>query len=383
MKVKQWLRRRWQGAAWLAGALVVAGLAIAVSGIIPIKGSAGHWPITRWFLDFSKVRSVRTQSAFIDAPPLDDPRLVLLGAGHFETACRSCHGSPGEPTPPVVRHMTPTPPELTERVKRYDAEELFYIVRHGIKFTGMPGWPDLERTDEIWAMVAFLQSFPELDAAGYRALVYGDLQIQPPPSSAMRRTTSQSVGHLADALCSRCHGSDGTGRGRGAFPKLAGQREAYLFNALEAFADGRRPSGVMEPVAAWLTQRERQELARYYASMPAMRSELASNQTAESAVDEGERLAHRGIPERKVPSCADCHGPSLTRAKPEYPILAGQYTAYLINQLELFQNGRRGGADYSHLMLHVVPGLTRSDINALAHYFASRPSPSPRNGVTE
>ena len=69
--------------------------------------------------------------------------------------------------------MTPPPPELTGRVSRYKAEELFSIVKHGIKFTGMPAWPVQQRDDEVWAVVAFLRRMPEVDAAEYRRLAYG------------------------------------------------------------------------------------------------------------------------------------------------------------------------------------------------------------------
>ena len=70
--------------------------------------------------------------------------------------------------------MTPPPPFLPEKVPQWQPHELFWIVRHGVKFTGMPAWPALGRTDEVWAMVAFLRRLPEMEPEAYRALATGD-----------------------------------------------------------------------------------------------------------------------------------------------------------------------------------------------------------------
>lgn len=72
----------------LVGALGIAGFLVAASGIIPIKASSGHWAITRWFLNFSMERSVATHSVGLEAPRLDEPWLVLKGAGPYRPGTR-------------------------------------------------------------------------------------------------------------------------------------------------------------------------------------------------------------------------------------------------------------------------------------------------------
>ena len=148
--------------------------------------------------------------------------------------------------------MTPPPPPLGKEVAEWDPAELFYIVKHGIKFTGMPAWPAEHRDDEIWAVVAFLQKPPSLDGESYRRLVEGEPQaVTGAPIEHV--LPSESIRPLIRQNCSRCHGHDGNGRGTGAFPKLAGQKPEYLFASLAAYASGARNSGIMEPIAAALT----------------------------------------------------------------------------------------------------------------------------------
>lgn len=370
-RTRQWLLH----SAVVLGVLALLGAAVAASGIVPIRASSGHWDLTRWFLQFAKHRSVALHSIGTEVPPLDDPRLVLQGAGHYETGCRPCHGSPGFPHPRIAQQMTATPPYLGETLGRWDPGELFYIVKHGIKFTGMPAWPAQYRDDEVWAVVAFLQQLPDLDAASYQRLVYGEAAPDisaPAGESTLLQGLARTPPLAVQTACGRCHGARGEGRGQGAFPRLAGQRPRYLYNALNAYARGERHSGIMEPVAASLTQDDMRALARYYGSLPAATPAPPAAARLE-AIARGQKIAGRGVPEDKIPSCQDCHGPGATRAKPAYPRLAGQYEKYLVLQLDLFKKRHRGGSAYAHLMHPVAAHLTPAQIRDVAAYYASLP----------
>ena len=160
-KAKHWVFKA------IAFAVVAAlgGFLFAASGIMPIKASSGHWPITAWLLNFTMRRSVITHSLGMNAPKLDDAALVAKGATHYEFGCRPCHGGPHLPQPVIAGHMTPHPPHLPPEIPKWQPEELFYIVKHGVKFTGMPAWPAQQRDDEVWAVVAFLLKIPQTHRA--------------------------------------------------------------------------------------------------------------------------------------------------------------------------------------------------------------------------
>lgn len=349
---KTWLLR---GGA-LAAALAALGFLVMVSGVIPLRASSGHWAITEWVLSFTMRRSVATHSLGIDAPAdLRAPGLVLRGAGHYESACRFCHGAPGARMPVVPAAMTPHPPPLQQTARELDAEELFYVVKHGVKLTGMPAWPAQQRSDEVWPVVAFLLELRDMDAAQYRSLTR-------PAAPA-----GDGVPDVVRTACIRCHGADGQGRLEGAFPRLAGQREAYLGASLAGYARGDRESGIMEPIAARLTPEERREAARYYAALPPMRA------TAGASSELGARIARDGIPEQKLPACRGCHGPAAAARRDVYPRLAGQQAWYLRDQLALFRAGERGGGTrYAPLMREVASHeLSDAQIRAVADHFAS------------
>jgi len=355
------------------GGLIVIGLVVStlvvVSGIVPIKASSGHWPITKWFLQFSKNRSVATHSQAIEPPPLDDPARVLRGAGHFETACARCHGSPLRDRSPVALASTPTPPKLPPLIQKREPRELFYVVKHGILFTGMPAWPAQSRDDEVWDMVAFLIQLPAMDDQAYRDLVFLESN-----SDAESVIPHKGMGPVE--TCQRCHGDEGTGRGQGAFPHLAGQNEQYIRSALDAYATGERNSGVMQTVAAVLTSQERQAFAAHFAELEPASStgdDSADDTSAEeeASIARGREIVEKGIPAENVPSCKDCHGPDGSIVSNRYPLLAGQPASYIQRQLELFHDQRRGGGPAANLMEPVASGLPQESFRDVARYYES------------
>jgi cytochrome c553 len=340
------------------GAITIAAVGVT-SGVMPIKASSGHWRITAAILDFAKTRSVSTHSWSIEAPAVDDEVMVLQGAAHYETGCAQCHGSPDRALPPVMAAMTPPPPALGDRLTRWTPAELYSIVKHGIKFTGMPGWSVPQRDDEVWAMVAFLRRLPQLDAAAYRRLVSGP--ESPPTAAAVRN------------VCWRCHGLDGTGRGPGAFPSLAGQRAEYLYASLRAFANRSRFSGTMSGAAAMLSDGEMRAAAAYYAALPSRQGDAASDA---ARVSRGAAIASRGIPERDIPACIECHGPTDQPKNPAYPQLAGQHPRYLRQQLQLLRERHRGGSPHVALMQVFADRLQPDEARDVSVYYGSLAGPS-------
>jgi cytochrome c553 len=346
--------------------LAVLGFIFSASGIIPIKASSGHWPITAWILDFSKRRSVSTHTLTLKPPPLDEPSLTLKGAAHYELECANCHGSPNLQTPRIAQGMTPPPPYLPPRISRWESEELFYIVKHGIKFTGMPAWPAQQRDDEVWAMVAFLRTLPTLDGERYQRLVSGETGANAPPL----KIAPESLPPAIAANCGRCHGPDGLGGGVGAFPKLAGQRKDYLLDSLQAFARGERHSGIMEPILVGKSPEELQGLANYFSGLLPLSAPSSVTDENREAIVRGEAIAQQGIPGQDVPPCAGCHDHLSLPRNPHYPKLSGQYSNYLWLQLELFKKDQRGGGPFARVMRPVAIRLTTEQMRDVSLYYS-------------
>lgn len=336
--------------------VVVAGALVAFftvwAGVIGVGASSGHWKVTDWFLHWAMRSSVRTAALGTTVPTFTQSMLPMA-AGHFEAGCAICHGSPARPRPDSVRHMLPAPPDLKDKIGTWNDAELFQIVQHGVRLTGMPAWPVQTRADEAWAMVAFLRRYPEMDASAYRALT----GLAGTPSTGMDRTV---------VACNGCH-APGRLDAQSLIPRLAGQSETYLEQTLAAYAGKTRPSGIMAVAIQGLTEPELKALARHFANQaPAIAREPSSNELTRR----GEMLAMKGNPERRIPACLSCH--DKPAANPAYPRLSGQTEAYLAGQLRLFSGKIRGGGPFKDVMTRAAANLEDDDITALATYFSGR-----------
>lgn len=351
----------------MAGTAALMGSAtlFAWSGLYDIAASGGHWQIVETFLEFGMRNSVKTNAARIEAPELDNPDLIRLGAGHFHRGCAFCHGAPGMPVNPIAKQMLPSPPDLSVSMRPWKERELFWIVKHGFKYTGMPGWVALERDDEIWAVVAFLERLPTLDAESYRDLALGAVRVEPRSGSEL--ATSESNPEAVSA-CARCHGAESERPLSNLVPVLHGQPSDYLFSALKAYAEGKRRSGIMQPLAADLRDEDMRNLADYFAGLPLPQEEP---RPADSAlIESGRKLALEGAPEAGIPPCAACHGNPGGGA----PRLAGQHAAYMAGQLRLWKAGHVPQTAGAALMAPVAQRLSDDQIDAVSAYFATIPA---------
>jgi len=151
--------------------VVLSGFAAIYAGAYDVAATSPHWPVTTWLLTTARTRSIKAHAANIQTPPgLDDPAKVLIGVGHFAAHCAVCHGAPGVPKGAMARGLYPPPPNLAKTALLYTPAELFWILRHGIKMTGMPSWSD-HSDEEIWATVGFLEKLPGMSEREYAELL--------------------------------------------------------------------------------------------------------------------------------------------------------------------------------------------------------------------
>ena len=147
--------------------VIACGIAFIYSGLYDVAATARHWPVTAWVLQTARTRSIEMHAAAITPPPgLATEANVLMGVDHFSTHCAVCHGAPGVPKGDIAGGLYPQPPNLAGAARQFTPGELFWILKHGIKMTGMPAWSDHSDT-ELWAIVAFLEKLPTMSEAEY------------------------------------------------------------------------------------------------------------------------------------------------------------------------------------------------------------------------
>jgi mono/diheme cytochrome c family protein len=161
----------------LAFVLVIAFLIVVVtvfvwSGAYNVAATVPHWKVTHWFLEKVREQSITTHSRGITVPSLKDPKLADIGFKNYHAMCRSCHNAPGYSRTEIAKGLNPKPPDFASKdVKMRKEIKLYWIIKNGIKMTGMPAFGPTHSEDELWGVVAFLKKLPSLKPEEYKAMV--------------------------------------------------------------------------------------------------------------------------------------------------------------------------------------------------------------------
>lgn len=159
---------------WLGGLVLLLVLAFGVAfigaGAYNVAADVPHWSLTRSAMEQVRTRSIARHSSDIEVPALDDAALVTSGAGNYDAMCAGCHLKPGVESTEMSRGLYPAPPNLARRPLE-DPAAAFWVIKHGIKMTGMPAWGKSMEDEYVWGLVAFLNELPGVSADRYRELV--------------------------------------------------------------------------------------------------------------------------------------------------------------------------------------------------------------------
>jgi mono/diheme cytochrome c family protein len=105
-----------------------------------------------------------SQSSF-PAEPADRPSSIQEGDKLFGTECSECHGYTGRKPTDAGRWMYPRAADLgSSEVQRYSDHELFWIVKNGIRLSGMPAFGRVESDEHIWNLVHYVRTLPSKEA---------------------------------------------------------------------------------------------------------------------------------------------------------------------------------------------------------------------------
>ena len=148
------------------------GIAVLLwSGVYNVAADEPHSRAVHEFLEVGRERSVAVRALDIDVPDLADPELLERGAGNYAAMCETCHLRPGLPDSELRRGLDPQPPALADARPDSNSAREFWIIKHGLKATGMAAWGRSMDDDSIWGMVAFLRWLPDRDEGEYLAAV--------------------------------------------------------------------------------------------------------------------------------------------------------------------------------------------------------------------
>jgi mono/diheme cytochrome c family protein len=143
------------------------GLIVVFSGLYNVAASRPHSKLAYWLLGATMERSVEHHAGGVRPP---GQASVVEGASHFAQMCVLCHGGPGVERSEIGQGLNPLAPDLSEEGAEWSLEEVYWVVKHGIKMTGMPAFVATHSEEQLWAMAYFVKQLPQLAPEQYQEL---------------------------------------------------------------------------------------------------------------------------------------------------------------------------------------------------------------------
>lgn len=190
---------------------LAAGVGMVYVGVYDIAATRQHTGPVYLLLDYAMRKSVKQRAESIQVPNLSSEQRLRNGLALYRAHCLQCHGAPGVAPEPFSFGMRPAPANLAATAREWPSAELYWVIRYGIKMSGMPGWQYRLSDQEIWDVVAFAERMASLSPMQYQ-----EWSAQIPPHTAQQRAKAAlnpsyqgdvAAGKqaLQQYLCATCH----------------------------------------------------------------------------------------------------------------------------------------------------------------------------------
>jgi cytochrome c553 len=147
------------------GVIALAGLALSVLALrqsrLSTLAEPGRFEVG--LARFARGMAIPDDVRVRPNPLHSTPEIIADARVHFADHCASCHGNDGSGQTSLGRRLYPRAPDMRlPATQSLSDGELFHVIEHGIRFTGMPGWGGEVSPEASWKLVLFVRHLPSL-----------------------------------------------------------------------------------------------------------------------------------------------------------------------------------------------------------------------------
>jgi len=152
--------------------LVITGFLVIWFGLYNVAANDKHYALTLKVLELVRNRSITMRADETNMPDIEDEKLIAEGALNYADMCTGCHLAPGMKATELHTGLYPQPPNFSQSTHgHHNPANMFWVIKNGIKMTGMPAWSPAHTDNQIWSMVAFINKMNEMSAEQYQQLI--------------------------------------------------------------------------------------------------------------------------------------------------------------------------------------------------------------------
>jgi thiosulfate dehydrogenase len=141
--------------------LAAGGFAYLWSGLAEVRSDEPRSALENYLLQTAVHASIRRNAPELHSPvPPTDVNLITGGRMYLEQ-CAGCHGTPGKPRKYPVG-LNPTAAQFVTVGTQYTESQVFWVAKHGIRWTGMAANGLWEDDEELWALAGYVKRMDRL-----------------------------------------------------------------------------------------------------------------------------------------------------------------------------------------------------------------------------
>jgi mono/diheme cytochrome c family protein len=145
--------------------MVIGGYTVLRRGYINFNADVPPMPFERKIAMQASDASTDRHAPEMKNPLTATDETMLAGARLYKDHCAGCHGDPVHPDLVLGRSFNPPAPQFMSDMADMPDNQNFYIIQHGIRWTGMPAWKNTLNDTQTWQVVTFLGNMQQLSPA--------------------------------------------------------------------------------------------------------------------------------------------------------------------------------------------------------------------------
>jgi len=156
------LRKVLLGAVLMLAILLLAAFAITELGLMPVSADGPHSNLEARIMPAVLHASISRHAPRETNPVRLNEDNLKAAVDTYKAMCARCHSSPEGEASIYGQSFYPPAPQLPKGMAQYTESQLFWVIKHGIRNTGMPAWGGMLSDEEIWQIVDLLKNSQDL-----------------------------------------------------------------------------------------------------------------------------------------------------------------------------------------------------------------------------
>lgn len=159
------MKKFWTGVFVTVLVVILIPVIVIGFGLVDMSAQAGPGTLETIIAGWTVDRSVEVRAPEEKNLYTGDPQAIAIGLEHYGSMCVRCHGAPDVEADEFAQGLDPPAPDLREAAEEFTDGELFWIIKNGIRMTGMPAFGPSHSDEDLWRLAAFVRHLPDLTEA--------------------------------------------------------------------------------------------------------------------------------------------------------------------------------------------------------------------------